>query len=329
MRQLSRAGFSTDFVQRAILPDWWDERCADDPRLVQDIEIRIARFLGQPIDTVSRGRNPLKPPRYSGAQLRRVRGTDPRRLSPAMHAAIRIASATVRNLRESVPRPHLPPRDGLKWRAEIVANERALQLSDIVGNLWQRGIPVVPVALLPTPSFQGMACIVANRPVILSGHNHDEPGRVAFVVAHEAGHIAAGDCAAEQPVVDEEDEIADDDEIERRADHYATCVLVGSLAEQRNAPSRSTDFKKLAKDAVTTERQTGADASFLISAWARQTGDYATATMAVKALYRHTGARKQLHQLFDRHVDVSTAAETDRCLFSCLHGDSVRHEAAH
>lgn len=329
MRRLSKAGFSKDFVQRAILPDWWDEQCTDDPRLVQDIEIRIARFLGQPLHRVSSVRDTLEPPRYPGAQLRRVRGTDPSRLTAAMHAAIRIATATVRNLRDSVPPPQPPPRDGLQWRAQIMASHRALRLSNMVEDLWQRGIPVVPIALLPTPSFQGMACIVTERPVILLGHNHDEPGRVAFIVAHEAGHIAAGDCAAEQPVVDEEDAITDNDEIERRADHYATCVLVGTPMEQWNAPSGSTDFKELAKDAVATERQTGADASFVISSWARQTGDYATATMAVKALYRHTGARRQLHQLFYRHVDISTAAETDRCLLLCLHGDSVRHEAAH
>ena len=328
MRRLSKAGFPKDFIQRAILPDWWDERCADDPRLVQDIEIRIARFLGQSLHTVASGRNTLELPRYPGAQLRRVRGTDPSRLAPAMHAAIRIAAATVRNLRDSVPPPQPPPRDGLQWRADMAANHKAIKLSDLVEDLWHRGIPVVPIALLPTPSFQGMACIVTDRPVILLGHNHDEPGRVAFIVAHEAGHIAAGDCATEQPVVDEEDAITDDDEIERRADEYASCVLVGT-AEPWNTPSVPTDFKELAKKAVATERRTGADASFLISSWARQTGDYATATMAVQALYRHTGARGELHQLLDRHVDISTAAETDRCLFLCLHGDSARHEAAH
>ena len=56
LRRLSKAGFERDFVQRAVLPDWWDERCADDPRLVQDIEIRVARFLGLSISAVSDSR---------------------------------------------------------------------------------------------------------------------------------------------------------------------------------------------------------------------------------------------------------------------------------
>ena len=329
MRRLSKAGFSKDFVQRAILPDWWDEQCSDDPRLVQDIEIRIARFLGQSLHTVSSRRDTLEPPPYSGAQLRRVRGTDPSRLAAAMHAAVRIATATVRNLRVSVSLPQPLPPDGLQWRARIMTHHEAPKLTDIVKDLWQHGIPVVPIDLLPTPSFQGMACIVADRPVILLGHNHDEPGRVAFIVAHEAGHIAAGDCTKGCPVVDEEDEIPDSVEIERRADRYATRVLVGDASDQSTATLGSMDFKTLAQNAIATEEQTGADASFVIFSWARQTGDYATATMAVKALYRHTGARRQLHQLFDRHVDISTAVETDRSLLLCAHGDSAHHEAGH
>ena len=328
MHRLSKAGFSREFVQRAILPDWWEEPCSDDPRLVQDFEIRIARFLGRPVKAVIDRGGTLEPPPYPGAQLRRTRGADRGRLAPAMHAAIRIATATVRNLRDTVSPPQDLPRDGLQWRDLIMANHQAPTLSAIVEDLWQLGIPVVPLDLLPGTSFQGMACIVEDRPVVLLGHKHDEPGRVAFIVAHEAGHIAAGDCAPGQPVVDERDEIVDDVEIERSADRYATHVLVGHSAEQQPDDVGSMHFKELARHADTIARNTGADASFVIFSWARQTGDYATAKMAVKALYRDTGARKQLRQLFDRHVDFTTATETDRSLLLCVHGDSVRHEAA-
>ena len=109
MRRLSKAGFSHDFVQRAILPDWWDDHCAADPRLLQNIEIRIARFLGQPLRTVTAPTGTLAPPRYPNAQLRRARGMHRDRLAPAMHAAIRIAAAAVRNLRPTGPPPATAP----------------------------------------------------------------------------------------------------------------------------------------------------------------------------------------------------------------------------
>ena len=123
---------------------------------------------------------------------------------PRCTAAIRCAAAVVRNLRDTVPPPKAPPGDGLAWRERLVGRRTAPSLEALAEHLWELGIPVVPLDVLPAPSFQGMACIVEDRPVILLGHKHDEPGRVAFVIAHEAGHIAAGDCTAGRPIVDEE-----------------------------------------------------------------------------------------------------------------------------
>ena len=241
---------------------------------------------------------------------------------------MKVAAAAVRTLRDTVPNVVIPPAEGLDWRNLIQQTGPSITLHDIAGDLWRRGIPVIPLDILPTPSFQGIVGIVGGRPVILLGHKHDEPGRVAFVVAHEAGHVAAGDCAPDQPVVDEEDAIQDDTPIERRADHYAMRLLVGSdiVSDITGA-----NYKDVARRAVELERSTGANASTLIFAWARRSPNpvnYQTATMAVKALYRNTGARKQLRQLFDKHVDLTAATETDRGLLRCVFGEPEPHEAA-
>jgi len=313
LQRLAKAGFSKDFVYTALLPDWWDDACADDPSIVQDLEFRIARFLGTPLEAVSDPSTSLSPLLYPHAQLRRVRDIGRDRLAAAIHVAIQVASATVRNLRDA-PTGGIPPADGLAWREQIVRRGAALQLGDLLRDLWSRGIPVIPLDVLPAPAFQGMACIVDARPVIVIGYKHDEPGRVAFLVAHEAAHIAAGDCAPGRPVVDEEDEISDDSDIERRADAYATQALVGGATVPEVNTTVPRDFKDLARQASVIERQSGADASAVIFAWARRTGDYATATMAVKALYRTVGARRKLREYFAEHVEIANASETDRAL---------------
>ena len=327
LRRLSKAGFAKDFVRQAILPDWWDDQCADDPSLVQDIEIRVARFLGLSMSTVGDPRGTLDPPQYPDAQLRRIRDTDRARLAPAMHAAMRIAAAVVRNLHDTAPAPRIPPRDGLEWRDEFTGIRGAPPLTAVAGRLWKLGIPIVPLDLLPAPGFQGMACIVEDRPVILLGHKHDEPGRVAFVIAHEAGHVAAGDCAAGRPIVDEETGITDDAEMERQADRYATQVLMGDVEVPR-VDDTVTDFKDLARRAIDIEQETGADAGSVIFSWAHRTGDHATAAMAVKALYRSNGARRELRKLLNQYVDFAGAAETDHLLLLCAHGAWAGHEPA-
>ena len=325
MRRMSRAGFKKQFVCSAILPDWWEERCSEDPSLLQDIEIRVARFLALPLAVVKDAGAALAPPTYPAAQLRRVRDVNRDRLGPAIHAAMRIAGAVVRSLRDKVSGPMVPPSNGLTWRGMIERAGPAVTLDDIVADLWKRGIPVIPLDILPSPSFQGIACIVESRPVILLGHKHDEPGRVAFLVAHEVGHVTGGDCAPDQPVVDEEEVITDEAEVECRADQYATRIVIGDDAVPE---IDGASYKELAYGASKVEGRIGADASTVIFAWARQTGDYATATMAVRALYRHLGARRKLRELFDSHVDLSAAAETDRALIGCVDGGPDGHEAA-
>ena len=163
-----------------------------------------------------------------------------------------------------------------------------------------------------------------NRPVILLGYKYDEPGRLAFLLAHEAGHIAAGDCSPEHLVLDGEEGIVDDGDIELKADQYARNVLVGN---QTVPELNARDFKEIAKRAAEQERSTGIDAGVIVANWASNTRDYAKATMTLKALYRNSGARQKISQRFDRYIDLATATETDRNLLRCIYGESNLYEA--
>lgn len=325
MRRLSQAGFKNEFVRSAILPDWWDDSSADDPGLLPDLEIRVARFLRRSITEIRNPEVRLAAPSYAGAQLRRVRDIDHDRLGPAIHTALQVASAAIRSLRNPAQPISTPPLEALQWRQEIQQAAPTVTLDGLLGDLWGRGIPVIPLDTLPVPRFQGLACVVEGRPVILLGHKNDEPGRVAFVVAHEAGHIAMGDCAPNQPVVDEEEEVADTTDMERNADRFATRLLVGGDTPPQ---INGSNFKQLAQQAALHESRTGADASCIIFTWARLNGDYAKASMAVQALYRGSGARAKLRQHFDLHVDLDTATESDRCLLRCVYGDPELNETA-
>ena len=318
MRRLRQAGFGSEFVSAAILPDWWDQSCLNQPELLPEIEIRVGRFLAVPLSTVSDPESTLEPPGVPRGRLRCVRDIGHDRLAPAIHAAMRIAGAVVRNLKEPVPARTPPPSDGLAWRQEIRGLDGSLVLDTILEDLWTRGIPVVPAHLLPTPGFQGLAAVVEDRPVVVLGHRHDEPGRVAFRIAHEAGHIAKGDCTPDAPVVDEDEEILQDDEMEELADEYAVRALVGEAAIPVPSLSALGNFRDLATQAAAAARETGVDAGSIIFSWVRTTGDYATATRATKALYLATGATRILRQYFKRFVDVEGASLSDQELMRVI-----------
>ncbi|WP_419949985.1 hypothetical protein [Candidatus Palauibacter sp.] len=320
IRRLRQAGFGSEFIAGAILPDWWDQSCLNQRELLPEIEIRVSRFLAVPLSTVSDPESTLDPTAYPKAQLRCVRDLGRDRLAPAIHAAMRIAGAVVRNLKEPVPAAAYPPSDGLAWRQEIRGLDGSAVLESILDDLWTRGMPVVPAHLLPTPGFQGLAAVVENRPVVVLGHSHDEPGRVAFRIAHEVGHIAKGDCAPDAPVVDEDEEILGDDEddMEELADQYAMRALAGEAAIPVPSSSALGNFKDLATQAAAAARETGVDAGSIIFSWARTTGDYATAIRATKALYLAAGATRILRQYFNRFVDVEGASQTDQELMRAI-----------
>jgi hypothetical protein len=299
------------------LPEWWNPECEKDPRLLPELEIRLARFLDAPLSLIQDPSQPLAAPTYAKARLRRVRGIEPERMAPAVHFALKVGEAVVRSMHSPAPGAGDLPTSATEWHQELGAKGNAVTLTDILADLWGRGVPVVPLGHIPAPSFQGMVGIVEGRPVIFLGHRHDEPGRVAFVVVHEAGHIAAGDCTAEGPIVDGDDATEDLSDIEKAADDFALKVLVGS---HQLEPRGAEGFKALARQAIELETSTGAEASNLIFGWARKTGDYATATRAVQALYRATGAWATLASFFRDNVDRDAARETDRELLNYVHG---------
>ncbi|MFH0943829.1 MAG: hypothetical protein V2A76_01415 [Planctomycetota bacterium] len=318
---MQRGGYGKEFLSRTILPEWWDDDSWGKQDILPEIELRVARFLGIPVSTVVDPHAALETPIYQGARLRRVRSVDRDRLGPAIHAGIRIAEAVVRNLRETVPDPVSPPPSGLDWRRQIKRSTGRVSLEGVLEDLWARGIPVLSADTLPSPSFQGLAAVVQGRPVILVGHKHDEPGRAAFRISHETGHIAGGDCAPGAPVVDEDEEITSEDEMEDLADRFALQVLVGGDVVPAGPPGGVHDFRELAKHAAALERETGADAGAVIFSWARATGDYATATRATQALYRATGAQRILREHLLKNLDLRGAPQSDRELLRAVSPD--------
>jgi hypothetical protein len=120
-------------------------------------------------------------------------------------------------------------------------------------------------------------------------------------------------------VVDEADEVADDADIELRANRYAMRALVGSDRPPEIAVNL--DFRLLANQSFELERITGTEASLIIFAWASRTRDYSNATLAAKALFRGSGARRLLRKHFDRHIDLDAASDSDRALLRCVYGD--------
>jgi Zn-dependent peptidase ImmA (M78 family) len=322
MKRVSAAGFKPAVARELLLPDWWDESCAEEPGLLPEIEFRVARFMGAMLQTVRDPTAVLAAPAYPGAQLRRVRDIDLDRVTPAIHTCLRVAEATVRCWRDGPPELRLPPKDPEAWRQAVPRTKGIVRLDGVLADLWARGIPVVHVQVMPSPSFQGMVCLIDGRPVLILAHDFDEPARLAFIIAHEAAHAVFGDCEPGHPIIDEDDATDDDRDTERRADTYAIRVLAGP---ERLPSLESAEPKDLATQAYALEEKTGVDAALIVRRWGKENKRYDLATLAVQALYRDKRGKRLIREAFDRHIDLEGASESDRALLRCLHGDPQRH----
>jgi hypothetical protein len=104
------------------------------------------------------------------------------------------------------------------------------------------------------------------------------------------------------------------------ADLFAMKTMLGVEAAPELTAGPNQNAKVLAQHALELERASGADASTSIFAWARLTLDYPTATLAVRALYRDTGARRILGALCSEYLDFTAGSETDQTLLRSVQG---------
>lgn len=316
LRRLALAGFKGDFVRTAILPDWWEDDCSNDPSLAPEVELRVARFLGLHLEQLHDPAVRLTSPTFPLAHLRKVINIERDRLHPAIHAGVQVAGAVVRSLRSPQPaRP--PPRDPLEWRAELNAQVGPIDLHAIVKDLWERGVPVLPIEFLPGPKYQGMSCIAEGRPVIAIGHMIDPPGRLELLIAHEVAHVVRGDCSPGAPVVDEEQSVPDVSVMEQEAERYSWVFATGGKELPDPIPATARDLAARAEQAG---RELGVDPGVLVWSWASRLGDYKLAGLAFKALFQ-AGGLQILRRLFDHYVNLEAATETDRALLRCVFGD--------
>lgn len=281
--------------------------------MLPEIEFRIARFLEIPLAIVTNPTQPLIVPQYNLARMRRIHNVESDKLAPAIHTSLRIAAAVVRNLKEPLP-PFDLPTNPSNLRKEILTKASVVSFEELLDLTWKSGIPVIPLKTLPSPNFQGLACMIGDRPVIILGHKIDMPGRVAFIIAHEIGHIVYGHCKKGIIVVDEEDG-QDDTHEEHEADEYAKKLFTGdnTVPDIGNG-----DFKSLAERAYRIEQELGISAGYTLFTWAARTRDYTRATMAAKALYINGGARLLTKNVFRKYVQIEGVSETDSALLSCI-----------
>lgn len=123
------------------------------------------------------------------------------------------------------------PTTAVDLRRQILRSSPYVRLGDLLVACWGLGIPVVKTNIFPLERkrMQAITVRLGNQYVILIGRDSRFPAWIAFILAHELGHIVRGhiDDSAALLEMDDPLQVPERDNEELQADAFALALLTG------------------------------------------------------------------------------------------------------
>ncbi len=299
--RLREIGLDRPFVQRRVLPDWWDDAEANEPGCRAIAEIAVARYLHCSVGDVRAPAVPLSLPTLPAVRLKKQSSTPREKTLGTLHTACEALRSVCEALDGQPDGQALPAAPVL--RREILASHNVVDLAGLLALCWGRGIAVMRLDDRPANSarISGMAAVHDGRPCIVLGSSRKSPPWLAFHLAHELGHIALGHVGTDGSIVadtDEQADIADADEI--AADEFAMHLLGGDGVESSPAPERAS-LESWLNWAGAWEAD-GVDSGTAALVLGRRTANYGLANRVVAALGKDRGGPEMVASYLERHL---------------------------
>lgn len=264
-QRLANLGFPRKYVRDVLLPDWWCDEFEQEKGAVVEAAAYISQRTGLNFKMLlDIDREPeFQEDQHPCYKLRQ--GTTKNSLAAARSLAERIADITAYACKP--PLVSVENLDPQIARSQILETSKFVNLQSLLEFCWQYGIPVVHTNNFPKEKgqkkFDGMVGEYSDRPVIVISKNQKSPAWLAFILAHELGHIACSHIKGSS-IIDEKiehDQIGDIDEQE--ADQFAIEILFG----RRNASyetQTNLDLKSLKSYAKTCSRSDRVDPALIV-----------------------------------------------------------------
>jgi Zn-dependent peptidase ImmA (M78 family) len=228
-QRLANLGFPRKFVREVILPDWWCDEFEQEKGAVVEAAAYVSQRTGIDFRTLlDADREPeFQEDRQPCYKLRQ--GTTKNSLAAARSMAERVGAVIAYACKP--PLVSIEKIDPQVVRSQILANFKFVNLESLLDFCWQHGIPVVHTNNFPKEKgqkkFDGMVGKYGDCPVIVISKNQKSPAWLAFILAHELGHIICGHIKGSSLI----DEKIDHDQLgdieEQEADQFAMEILFG------------------------------------------------------------------------------------------------------
>lgn len=315
-RNLREAGISNDFIT-AAWPQWWSEDAVGSPSAEAELRFSLARKLG--LSAVSLLRDEPTFVLRGRASFKRANLT--RQIDELLVTTVARALAGL--IAEATPTAYSGLPTASEARAAVLGYTNFVSPGDLLTLCWAVGIPVVSQSVFPLEAkrMDAMTVFVGGRPVILLARRTSFPAFLAFMIAHELGHIALGHVGEGEAVADfsthgrgdEPDyrptaDTADPEEAD--ADAFALELLTGDPSFAVETPRTRFNSAEAAEAVRQVSPGLGVDPGLIGLSLARSTGQWGSIYGALRRIDHYdTGLMNQVNTIALRQLDEARLSD--------------------
>jgi IrrE N-terminal-like domain len=298
-KRLSEVGLPKTYIQKHALPEWWDSELEKDPVAVIEAAGYIAKRLGLDITSVLSPDVPIVFKKRNNPKFKKRQGTDEECLFIVQGLACRVAEmvtyASKSTFKDTVP-------NASEIRRQILKNRPGVDLDGLLQFCWSSGLPVVHFSADLPPNcrkLDGMAAQLNNCPAIVIISRQRSSARLAFILAHELGHIACGH--VKNGIIIDEDINEEEQDIEEiEANDFAIKLLFGERSYQW---TQTFDISLLVCFASIKGKKDKIDPGAIISNYGWTKKNWEVAGGALKTIEPQANAPAKINSYLDKNLD--------------------------
>jgi Zn-dependent peptidase ImmA (M78 family) len=299
LERLEEKGLQAKYVRDRALPTWWDADIEDDPTVVAEAAGYIAKRLGLDVTSVFTPDAAIEFKGKTQTKFKKRKNTDEQSLEVTQGLALRVAEI----VQYATPLTYeLSRLSAAEIRQRLLVDAPAVCLSNLVSFCGSIGIPVVHYADLPqgVKKVDGLVACFNGQPVIVICCAKQSYAWLAFILAHELGHILCGHVTGS--VFIDEDIAKEEQDIEEiEANEFAATLLLGNFKnhiwQQVRYPS------VLVNQAKELAILYQLDPATICLNYAWQTKDWSSGMAAVNQLEKKANAPALINRYLAHHLD--------------------------
>jgi hypothetical protein len=325
--RLNQMGLSKNFVRENGLPEWWTEECETLPDATITAAAYISRRFNLEFQSLITPESQPTFQQFTKTCYKKVDHHVLPEISIASHLGRRVAELVVKTYTKEYQ-----PIAGItayQIREEIINLGKVVNLETLLNFCGKYGIPVFHFARFPktVKKFYGMVTDCISKPVVVIGLQDLSPSRLAFILAHELGHIALNHLKAGETINDEEiklDDVQNNDEC--AANEFAIELLLGKSDQVYYFP-QSMKAESLALSAREKAKRDHNDPGAIAwnYGWYKK-NRFGVARKAVNLIEKNENAPKMINQQLSQLLDWDCLSEDNQeylALALKLDGDKV------